>query len=51
MWLKDRLAHSVASTNLLPRKMAKETDFTTMVLPAKIEAKIATPIGSGYERF
>ena len=51
MWLKDRLAHSVASTNLLPRKMAKETDFTTMVLPAKKKQKLPLQFGSGYERF
>ena len=47
MWLKDRLAHSVASTNLLPRKMAKET----VVLPAKKKQKLPLQFGSGYERF
>ena len=49
--LKDLLAHSVASTNLLSRKMAMKSGFTSKVFPAKKKQKLAVHFGSGDERF
>ena len=49
--LKDRLDHSVESTNLLSRKMATETGFASKVFPAEKKQKLPPQFGSGGGRF
>ena len=48
---KDRLAHSVASTNLLLQKMATESTFASRVFPAEKKQKLPLQFGFGDERF
>ena len=49
--LRDRLAHNVASTNLLSRKMATESGFVSKVFPAEEKQKLPLQFGSGDGKF